>query len=258
MAATRSLGADLRALGCFAWCAPMAALLVFTLCGPRRGLWFARVYAYFRLWDDRVDVPIPAREPAARAVRAERARRAAHGAPTAWPEVALDGALRAAPDLEGPVGSMWAALEADATRPDAPMPAAWLDAQRARIGDAYADALWVCAGQGGPAPEPARRLSRAATRAHHVRDLSADLALGYVNASREDCAALGIDERARDAAAYAAWARQQAERSSRDLSARRTGLRGLPWRARWLLGAMGWRYHRLARALSPRSPRPAR
>lgn len=246
-----ALAADRWAVGLFVRRAPAVAALL-QVAGPRGWLAFAGLYSYFRVWDDRIDVPDrdPAREGARLA--AEASLRGAPRAveptePGALERLALARALERRA-LQPVVASMWTALERDAARPRTAMAASWLDEQQALIGGAYADALWICLGEPGPsAPSPLRALATTATRVHVLRDLHEDLALGYVNVPTEVCATSGLDPEAPTGPPLQHWrssearAAAQALEHSPSLGSRRTQL---------VFGAMARRYRGVAIGLA--------
>lgn len=212
--------------------------LALRLACPREGyLAFARVYAYFRWADDVVDAP--GRDPAAvaRFVVSQRALLAGARASSDRAEhalaAALDGPL--GPRLRPAVDRMWAALAFDAARGPAPLPAADLDAQVARVGDAYLHALWVCSGADGAPPAGVLALARAATLVHVLRDLEVDRALGYVNTPPE----VGPE-------ALAEWVAARSDEAAALFAAGIAALPSVrPWRTRWLLAVYAWRYRRV-------------
>lgn len=203
---------------------------------------YVEVYAYFRWADDRVDAP--GRDPrAVQAFVADQARlwRGERDA-TELPEVALVRALDRYPALSGAVHRMGEALTFDAHRDARPLPARDLDAQVERVGDAYLAALWACGGESGPPPEGLSGLSRAATRAHLLRDRELDEALGYVNRPPgPDGAPIPV----------AAWTAALVARARAEAATGHAALRRVPWgRTRVLLGLWAWRYARLLERLT--------
>jgi phytoene/squalene synthetase len=222
---------------------------------PRDGYQtFARVYAYFRWVDDWVDVPDRALLGAAAFVRAQAQAlgQARPGAPE--PERAL-GRVRSDPvwwpRIESAVRLMLEALAFDAARGREPQPEAAIEAQIARVGDAYLAAVWACSGAPGRVPAGLLPLARGATRAHLVRDQEIDAQLGYCNVPAERVA--GASPTAEE---LAAWSRDFAGRAARELASGRAALGLAPWRTRLLLTLYAWKYARLAQRLI-RSGSPA-
>lgn len=211
------------------------AARVLGLCLPPSGLrTFAAAWVYFRWADDVVDAP--GRDPVEvrRFVVDQAALLAGSRDAVRLEEEALVACL--ADPVRGEAmrracGRMLAALRFDAHRP-ARSPASDLEAQLARIGDAYATALWACAHEGPPptdVPAAACALARAATAAHQVRDLELDLELGYDNVpeGEERGPAWVTARRAEVDARFARWLPE---------------LRGLSWRPRWAFRLLAWKY----------------
>ncbi|MCB9688727.1 MAG: hypothetical protein H6738_18775 [Alphaproteobacteria bacterium] len=212
-----------------------SAAPVLRWCLPEDGLrTFAAAWVYFRWADDLVDAPD--RDPAeVRRFVADQAALLAGARDAArLEEEALVACL--ADPVRGPAmrtacARMLEALRFDAHRPPRSL-APELEAQIARIGDAYATALWACAHEGrAPTDVPAAAcaLARAATAAHQVRDLHLDLRLGYDNVPEGEergptwVAARKVEVDAR----FARWL---------------PGLRGLSWRPRWAFRLLAWKY----------------
>ncbi len=218
--------AHLRRANPFVWWAMRAVC-------PRAGFRaFANVYGYFRWADDIVDAP--GRDPAR--VRGFVVSQLAlvHGERPAaeLPEAALLAGLAAAPALRPAVDRMWEALAFDAHRGPDVLADTELDAQVARVGDAWIDALWWCAGAGTP-PPGAREAARAATLVHVLRDRDVDRALGYRN---------GPDD--------PAWAAAGAAEAERRFVVGEAAIRGAgTWRARLLVRALVWKYRRTLRRI---------
>lgn len=200
---------------------------------------FAATWAYFRWADDTVDVPGRDAAAAAAFVADQRALLTGARAPARPEEVAWQHALAhptAGEALRAASLGMLDALAWDATRAATPPPRAEIDAQIARIGDAYVRAVWACTGAPGEPVPAAFALARAATAAHHVRDRHEDLALGYCNAAADDLAGpVGP-------AALDAWAARRRGEIDADFARALGGLAGVPWRTRLVLVALGWRY----------------
>lgn len=224
---------------------PATGLLVALACPAGGARAFRLVYAAFRVIDDAVDAPGPVC--AAALVEAVEATLA--GAPAATPALPLDqaravqalAAVRADPlgdRLDPALRGMWAAQRFDLDRRGGPpSPAAALEAQRARIGDSYLLALWVCSGAPDAPPAALLPLARAATGAHWLRDAEEDRALGYCNVPAER---LGRTE-------PGAWLSQRQDALRAELAA---GLAALarsrcPLRTRLLLRLLAARYGRL-------------
>lgn len=239
---------------------------------PRAGFdQFCRVYGYFRWADDIVDAPGRDRGSVEEFVQAQREamRRfwsRAHPAgvqPTAsLGERAVFSALRAQPGLRVAVDGMWDALEFDSRRGPEPVPALQIDAQVARIGDAYAAGLALCLGVqpaelGSVADAEARgvrrsmcALSRAATVVHQARDVVVDRELGYCNVPIEDLERLAIDFTTATSRDLAPWVRERCQSVLPVFTTEEQALGArLPWRARWVFRIYGRRYARLAREL---------
>ncbi len=159
------------------------------LCCPPQGFRLAcAVYGYFRWADDIVDTP--ARDGLAVQRFVRRQDEIIRGAIA--PEHPAERALRWAlarpsegPRLQPAVERMAQALTYDAQRGAGPIPAAELQAQVERIGDAFVGAIWVCSGGEDQPSEPALLLARAATATHMLRDRIEDQALGYCNLPQE-------------------------------------------------------------------------
>jgi phytoene/squalene synthetase len=237
---------DAWAVGLLRGTNPWAAWLL-RLLAPASGFrQFCRVYAYFRWADDVVDAP--GRDPAAVRVFAarQRVRLDAGGLPEHPAEAAVDAALAEAPALRVAVDGMWDALDFDVARGSGPLPDAEIEAQIARIGDAYLAGLAWCVGVREPLPPAVLELSRAATAAHQLRDLEVDLALGYCNVPVEVLG--GADP---DPAALAPWVRARARAQLARFDAGLAATRAVrPWRARIAIALFGWRYRRLAARLA--------
>lgn len=233
-----SRAADLWAARLFVERAPAVAALL-GVAGPRGWLAFAGLYAYFRLWDDRVDVVDRNPERDLQRLKAEARSRLQ---PSSVEQHALQRALQRRP-LHDVVTGMWTALERDAARPRVAMPAAWLEEQRSLVGTAYAQALWCCLGEPGGVPAAAADLAIAATRVHTLRDLHEDLELGYVNVPTEVCACEGLDVRRPAGPALHAWLRREAVEASDQLGSPPT--RG-GRRTQLVFATMADRYHRMA------------
>lgn len=243
----RGLTADRWAARVFLRRAPgVAALLV--PAGPRGWLAFAGLYAYFRVWDDRIDVP--SRHPDRDLPRLAAEREARRLRSPGRERDALARALTRRPGLFPAVDGMWEALVEDAGRPRSAMPIAWLDAQQERIGRAYAGSLWICLGHDGPVPQPLVDLARWATAVHALRDLHEDLGLGYVNVPSEVCEALALDPEAPSGEALGRWRRQQAAALAQQLD-RRIELSG---RVGFVFRVMASRYRDHARQIAGGSP----
>lgn len=223
---------------------------------------FCRVYGYFRWADDIVDAP--GRDPGTVAefvqAQGEALRRfwsGEHAAAGAGPgEHALFAALRAQPGLRVAVDGMWDALAFDARRGSEALPAPQIDAQIARIGDAYAAGLALCLGvqPGVIADAEAWRsmcaLSRAATVVHQARDVVVDRELGYCNVPIEDLERLAIDFAAASPHDLAPWVRERCQSALPVFATEEQTLGArLPLRARWVFRIYGRRYARLARKL---------
>jgi hypothetical protein len=205
---------------------------VLAWCLPADGFrTFAAAWVYFRWADDVVDAP--GRDPAeVRRFVASQAGLLAGLRPAAGEEegalLACLGDPRRGSAMARACGRMLEALRFDAHRPPR-LPEAELEAQIARIGEAYATALWACA-DGPSEPSPAAcALARAATAAHQVRDLRVDLELGYDNVPE------GSE---RGPAWVAARAVEVDGRFARWLP----GLRGLAPRVAWAFRLLAWRY----------------
>lgn len=224
-------------------------LLVSLLCPAQGARAFRLIYGAFRVFDDRIDAP--GRTGAELAPLARTVEAALLGSPGVDPAcVALALVLggphgaRLAPAVHG----MWAAQRYDIQRRDGPAarPAAELEAQRVRIGDAYLHALWVCSGAPGAPPNTLRGLARAATGAHWLRDLEADRDLGYCNVPAQVLADAGVTAQTVERSALAPWLGRRRAVLRAEL---RSGLAALgpdtPWRTRCLLRLLSWRYGRL-------------
>lgn len=210
---------------------------------------FCLVYAHFRWADDIVDAP--GRDPAAvaRFVAEQRGRIATGGDPGAHPaEAAVTRALAEDPSLRPAVEGMWEALAWDAARGPGPRPAAEIEAQIRRIGDAYLLGLCNALGVRDPLPEAIFELSRAATGVHQIRDVSVDRSLGYINVPAEDLA--GIDPRNAPIAAFQPWIHARAAALHARFEAGEAALSQVkPLGARIALTLFSWRYRRLLRRL---------
>ncbi len=139
--------------------------------------------------------------------------------------------------------SMLDALRWDAARGESAPSEHDLTTQIARIGHAYADAMWTCSGQSGSAPDAARTLACLATRAHHLRDLAIDFRLGYCNVSREEmdrwpAGELSIEN-------LEEWAKRSAAEIDAAFARTLPALAGLPWRPRALYTMLAWSYRRI-------------
>lgn len=215
---------------------PSTGLLVALLCPEPGGRTFRLLYAAFRVLDDQVDAPTPpAPAPLVHQVEAALA-----GRPGASPELRALSAVLAGPlgpRLAPAVAGMWAAQRFDLDRRGRPsgLPAHDLEAQRARIGDSYLRALWVCSGAPDAPPAALLPLARAATGAHWLRDAPEDQALGYDNVPA------AVDR--------ATWPadRRRALRAELDAGLRALDAQRPPWRTRLLLRLLAWRYGRLLR-----------
>ena len=215
---------------------PSTGLLVALLCPGPGARAFRLLYAAFRVLDDRVDAPTPP-GPARLVPQVEAALA---GRPGPDPELQALAAVLAGPlgpRLAPAVAGMWAAQRFDLDRRARParQSAAALDAQRARIGDSYLLALWVCSGALDAPPAALLPLARAATGAHWLRDALEDHALGYDNVPA------GADR--------AAWPKDRREglRAELDLGLQALSEVRPPWRTRLLLRLLALRYGRLLR-----------
>jgi hypothetical protein len=196
---------------------------------------FAQVYAYFRWADDIVDAP--GRDPReVCAFAAGQDELIAGRRPPATPEEqGLVEALKV-PAVRPAVHSMWSALVFDAARGEEPLAPEALDAQIARVGDAWTLAAAWAAGEDAALPGGVFELARAATRVHTLRDVSVDLTLGYRN----------FPPSATTDAGMRAWRREMAARARAGFAAGREALPGVRRRrARILLWLMAWRYERV-------------
>jgi len=164
------------------------ALALAVGCPPGGYQLASAVYAYFRWADDVVDAP----DRDASTVQSFMDRQAAIIQGSATPEHPAERALRwslthpgMGPRLQPAVERMAEALFYDAQRDAGPIPAADLQQQVERIGDAFVGAIWVCSGARGVPSAAALLLARAATATHMLRDRAEDQALGYSNLPRE-------------------------------------------------------------------------
>lgn len=229
---------DRWAMGVLRRSSPWTGRLVTTLCPPPGRRAFRLLYAAFRVIDDRVDAPAP--DPALGRWATE-VEAALTGAPGDRPELRALAALRLGPlgeELAPAISGMWAAQRFDLGRRREPGPRARaeLEAQRARIGDSYLLAVWVCFGQPGAPPDALNTLARAATGLHWLRDREEDQRLGYDNRPAEEPAE--------------GWEARWGGALRRELALGRGALRwrGLPWRMRVALALLAWRYGRRLRA----------
>jgi phytoene/squalene synthetase len=233
---------------------PAMALALASGCPPRGTLRANAVYGYFRWADDVVDAPD--REDSAVQRFMVRQEDIIHGrTPALHP---AEGALRWAltqpgtgPRLQAPVKLMAEALSYDAYRAPGPIPAADLQQQVERIGDAFVGAIWVCSGAEGNPSDAALLLARAATATHMLRDREEDALLGYHNLPREHFG----DVAPTTGPELEAW-----------LTARAVEVQGWfadglascddirPPRTRRLVTLLGRRYQRTLRGISPPSP----
>lgn len=247
--------ADAWAVGVFARRAPAQAALL-SLAGPGGWLAFAGLYAYLRVWDDVVDTPDRSPERSLPLLVAEVEARRCQAPGVA--RSALGCALRRRPALQVAFDLMWAALEDDAVRPRSAVPGARLVAQQARIGSAYASALWTCMGERGAVPTELAALAIAATRVHVLRDWDEDLRLGFVNVPLEVCVAEGLDASSPSGPALDRWRRGQAARAAAELEVPPAG--GGP-RTRRVFSLLAGRYAAMAREIvadsDPSVPRGA-
>ena len=211
------------------------------------------VYAGFRALDDRVDAPQPV-EDEVDAVRRGLEELLSGGAlpvddpPFAALAAAQGGELGEA--IAPGVALMARSLLWDLERRHQRVSAHALDAQVARIGDAYLHALWVCSGAPGAPPPELCQLSRAATVAHQLRDLEEDLALGYVNVPEDVLQDLGFGHALPEGGAarrvLAPWIASQVEEAGALFARGEAALRALPWsRRRLLLTAFTRKYRGL-------------
>lgn len=211
--------------------------LALRFCCPAEGFQaFISVYAYFRWADDEIDRP--GRDPVRTTAFAEARLAALHADDLgpSLPERALAAVWRDpvwGARVRPSVLRMWEALAFDAGRTADPASVAEVEAQIARVGDAYLFALWGCSGAEGEAPPALYGLARGATRAHLVRDLHVDLAIGYRNVP------VGME--------HAAWSADFAKRALVEIAAGRAALPAVTRRrTRWLLAIYAWKYERLA------------
>ena len=205
---------------------------------------FAALYTYFRVLDDTIDRPPQVRRTLGDFVDGQYALLHEGAAPGDAVERGLQRVLDDTDigrRLRRSAEPMFQALGFDASGDATPLDEAALDAQIGRIGDAYAQALWVCSGAAGDAPDWACVLARAATHVHLVRDLQEDLALGYVNVPGPE--ASPSPERRRR------WARQHLERAR---AAFATPVGPAPRRTRWLFWLFTERYARLGLRIEAR------
>lgn len=161
----------------FAW------LLGFT--GIQR---FAAVYAYFRWADDAVDNPMASPQEIQRFASQQVAWVASGESmgPARRPEeMWLRAALNEDPGLEKAVFAMWKALDFDSRRkPGRTLRAEQVDEQINGIGDAFAEGLHQCFGNGAT-PRRLKALCRATTTLHQLRDRIEDDNRGYSNVPTE-------------------------------------------------------------------------
>lgn len=218
-----------------------AALPLWLVCAAGAYDAFAATWWYFRWADDVVDAPGRDAEVVRHFVASQRVLLANVRDPASPEEAAVARALahpRYGPGLWCAADLMLRALELDAWRGPEPLPAAEIEAQIARIGDAFAIALWTCLGAPGEPTEAARELARAATAAHQLRDLREDFALGYCNVPAE---ALPNGLREDD---LSAWATRRVAEVDARFARALAGLSGVPWRARFVFTLLAWRYRR--------------
>lgn len=235
----------------------MRAVLFLLL--PRAGyVQFVQMYGYFRWADDVIDAPDRERACVDAFVARQRAlvtRCLSGDAPQAseLPEQALAEAAavgRKHPRFVRAVEGMWSALEADAGRDSAPISPALLSAQIQRVGDAYTDALLACAGVRGAVPESLWLLARAATAAHHLRDLCLDLTLGYRNLPAADAERFGLSPWQFSPEELSPYVLARSALIHRSFVAGSQAISALPsWRTRLLFRLYTYRYRRLLRAL---------
>ncbi len=238
------------ARGILARSSPTTGRLVALAC-PRQGARaFRLTYAAFRILDDEIDTG--SLDATALTELTRRVEAALSGEPEEAPFLAALHAVRRGPlgeRLAPALDGMWAAQRYDIARRHGPLarPGDELLAQRARIGDAYVHALWVCADAPGSPPTGLRPLARAATGAHWLRDLDEDRALGFCNVPAEVLADLGLSASEASTEALSAWLPHRRAALRQELEAGRAALSEAPPRARLLLGLLSWRYGRLLR-----------
>jgi phytoene/squalene synthetase len=223
------------------------------LCRREGFLRFCRVYSYFRWADDIVDAP--GRDPSRVREFIARQQRLFGGAeqPSHEGERALSAALNeeAPRILRASVGGMLRALAFDAWRESRPLTQDELDAQVARIGDAYLAGILACSGHEEEVPAEVLPLSRAATATHYVRDLFIDRNLGYFNLPREAAGRFGIDPEQFDERAVAPYAVERLKEISGWFGGARGSISRLSTgRARSLVRLLTAKYGRLAQRLA--------
>ncbi|GDX80775.1 hypothetical protein LBMAG42_25860 [Deltaproteobacteria bacterium] len=214
---------------------------------PASGLaTFERLYAYFRWADDVVDAP--GRRQAEVALFVERQMLVVAGRTA--PKTPGEHAIRAVLDgqdgvrLLAVVEEMLAALRFDTDRGPAPIPADALLAQAARVGGAFVNAVWICAGEPGALPVGVDQLAEAACLAHVIRDREIDRALGYENRPASASGA-PVDE--------AEWIRALTADADARFGKGETSLSApMRWRTRWLLRQYAERYRRALHEASAR------
>lgn len=223
-----------------------AAWPVRLLCSAAGADAFSCLWAYFRWADDIVDAPRRVRADAMAFVAVQRevlgGRRGA-SCPQEWALVEAIATPEMGDALRSAAERMMDALAWDAARGETAPREHELTAQIARIGDAYADAIWTATGEAGSAPEVGRQLARLATRAHHLRDLAVDFQLGYCNISIEEMESWPDGELTNEN--LTRWAKRTAAETDAAFSAALPGLGALPWRPQTLYSMLAWSYRRI-------------
>ena len=226
----------------------LTSWLLWLLCDEQGYRHFCDVYDYFRWADDIVDDPERARADATMFITDQLAMLQGERAPRTALERGVTQAL-AAPQrgerLRSVALRMARALEFDAARSSSPIRRFDLESQLRRIGEAYADALWICTGAHASAPPEARLLGVAATRVHVLRDLSLDLSIGYCNVPIETLEALRITPSELPDQRFVIQEAIQAEADFAEGLANLTG----PWRTRLLMTIYALRYRGVLRSL---------